>query len=98
MNPSTAIAGVSDRERDPNYRAVVAILSGSWRVIACRDGLQWIIQRRDGESAGQARWTGVHYCTTRNALIRLCRALEPLSDPGALHDLCHLPRHFRSQT
>ena len=60
----------SHRERDADYRHIVTELSDRWRLIVCRDGLQWIIQRRDGERSGRARWTGVYYCQTREALIR----------------------------
>ena len=39
------------------------------RVIGCKDGIQWIVQRRrcaDG-------WTGMSFCRTRDALIRFAR-------------------------
>lgn len=81
----------SHRERDDDYRDVVCILSDRWRVIVCRDGLQWIIQRRDGERFGQTRWTGIHYCTSREALIRLSRALQPQAEAGAHERLAALP-------
>ncbi len=62
----------SHRESDDNYARVVARLDDGWRVIVCRDDLQWILQRRDGERAGGARWAGVVYCPDpRSALASL---------------------------
>ena len=91
LNPLT---GPSHRESDDNYARVVAHLGDSWRVIVCRDDLQWILQRRDGERAGRARWTGVGYCLTPEALLRLCRASGGLVDPSAWSVLDELPAHI----
>ncbi len=87
---ATVVAG-SHRERDDGYRAVVTMLSEKWRVITCRDGEQWIIQRRDGARNGRPRWTGVHYCVTKSALLRLCRAVCDRIDPSAENLLADLP-------
>lgn len=62
------------------------------RVVTCADDLQWIIQRRDGERSGRARWTGLHYCRSRKALIRLSRASG--APYGAILELLSLPEHF----
>lgn len=74
----------SRRERDDDYRAVVVQFNAKNRVIRCKDGIQWIVQRRDGESAGRVRWTGSRYFRTRNALIAFCRTLCGPFDPAAL--------------
>jgi hypothetical protein len=37
---------------------VVAQLSPKWRVIECRDGEQWILQRKSN------KWEGRSYCRT----------------------------------
>lgn len=66
-------AAPSHRESDDAYAGVVAVLNDRWRVIVCRDNLQWILQRRDGERRGGTRWAGRSYCRTRHALIRVCR-------------------------
>lgn len=44
------------------------------RVPACKDGIQWLIQRqtRPASPAGP-RWQPLGYCTTRDALERLWR-------------------------
>ena len=43
---------------------------GSFRVILCKDGIQWILQRRKAAAGTRAgtRWTALAYCTTRAAL------------------------------
>lgn len=46
---------------------------GRFRVILCRDGIQWILQRQKGhagEGAGP-RWQALGYFVTREALARL---------------------------
>ena len=47
---------------------------GHYRVILCKDGIQWIIQRQD--KAAGARWRSLSYCTARESLIRLWPALN----------------------
>ena len=71
LNPLT---GPSHRESADNYARIVARLDDDGRVIVCRDGLQWILQRRDGERGGRARWTGVGYCRPVN---RSCGSAAP---------------------
>lgn len=85
---------VSHRERDDNYRGLIAQLGTDWRVIVCREGIQWIMQRRDGARAGRARWRGVGYFTTQEALLRVSRASCAHADPAALATLAMLPDHF----
>jgi hypothetical protein len=58
------VALTSHRERDEGY-PVVAQLTDTVRVIECKDGIQWILQRRSGD-----QWKGLAYCRTRAALIR----------------------------
>lgn len=81
----------ASRESDQGYRAVVVVLSHRWRVIVCRDGLQWVLQRHDGQRHGRARWTGTRYFRTREALIAACRALCGCCEPAALARLALLP-------
>lgn len=62
-------------ETSDTYSAVVARLDENWRVIICKDRLQWILQRRDAERSGQKRWRAVGYFLTREALIRVSRTV-----------------------
>jgi hypothetical protein len=59
----------SHRERDEDYPAVVS-LSDTVRVIDCKDGIQWILQRRYGD-----QWRGVAFCRRRDPLIREAKKL-----------------------
>jgi len=54
-----------------NWPHVIARWDG-WRVIGCRDDMQWILQRgRKGGSGTQ--WAGISYCRTKPALARCIR-------------------------
>ena len=82
------------QESADGYVHVVARLCPRLRVIICRDGIQWILQRRDGERRGRARWAGLGYFRTREALLRVSRASCTGIDPAALAALAALPEHF----
>ncbi|MBF9060316.1 hypothetical protein HKCCSP123_14115 [Rhodobacterales bacterium HKCCSP123] len=85
-------------ETADDYDRVVAVLSDRIRVITCKDGLQWIIQRRDAQRSGQKRWRGVSYVTNRGMLIRLSRTLCATIDPMALSRLKALPARIGGVT
>src|SRR5689334_581221 len=78
-------------EEADDYRAVVARLNDSWRVIVCAGGIQWILQRHRGERRGTARWEGRCYCRTSQALNRLSRKHAGAVDPAAAAILAALP-------
>jgi hypothetical protein len=78
----------SHRERDDGYKGVVAQLAPRWRVIICKDGIQWIIQQKESSHGGP--WRGVSYHTNRDGLLRACGSLEAASC-GALEALAALP-------
>ncbi len=67
-------------------------LNAGWRVIVCRDGLQWILQARNrAETVSRTDWRGRSYCRTREALIRCCDAYCGAIDPAAAATLSALP-------
>ena len=70
----------SHRERDDHYKGVVAQLAPRWRVIICKDGIQWIVQQKESSHGGP--WRGVSYHTHREGLIRACGSLEALRSSG----------------
>jgi hypothetical protein len=80
-------------ETADNYQAVVAVLNDRHRVIVCKEGIQWILQRRE-KSPAERPWRGLHYCQTRKALIRLSGAFSPAVDPIAMKTLVELPEHI----
>lgn len=86
-------AATSHRESDDNYRAVIAVLNDRWRVIECRDGIQWILQfvkkKRDRQG-----WEGRSYCRTRAALIRVSSCHAGEISPAAVAVLEALPERL----
>jgi hypothetical protein len=93
-----ANAPSSPRERDDGYRHVVVQLNDRWRVISCKDGLQWILQRRDAAKPHRAVWRGKRYHATREGLIASCVALAGLLESAAAGMLAGLPEwHPRKQ-
>jgi len=83
----------SHRESDDGYRDVMALLAPRWRVICCRDGIQWILQKK--EASHEAPWRSVKYFTTKAALIEACGSLNPLSYTEGIATLGPLPEHPR---
>ena len=91
---STTRTASRHHETADDYVGLVAQLSDRWRVITCRDHLQWILQKRDAQRSGRPRWTGVRYFRTREALIRACRTLCESIDPGTMTTLLALPERI----
>jgi len=89
--PNAAGRGVpapSHRESDLTYPSL-ATLSDKWRVINCKDDIQWIVQRREGQ-----HWRGVSFHLDRDVLIERALKFEPAASPEALAILRALPaRH-----
>ena len=91
---SSDVVQLAHRERDDEYREVIVQLAPRWRVIVCKDYLQWIIQKRTAEPLHRGEWRGQSYVTSRNSLIRLCASLELLSDDTVCATLDALPEQF----
>jgi hypothetical protein len=92
--PVRAEAPGSPRERDNGYRHVVVQLNDRWRVIGCKDGLQWILQRRDAAKPHRAVWRGKRYHATREGLIASCVALAGLLEGAVAAMLAGLPEWY----
>jgi hypothetical protein len=82
---SVALAG----ERSENYPRLVARLNDRWRVIAGRDGIQWILQVHRGQG-----WGNQYYYRSREGLISGCREYAGDIGGDALVMLLRLPRFF----
>lgn len=86
-------AAPSHRECDDHYHGVVAVLNDRWRVVTCRDGLQWIVQglrkRRD-----ERGWQGRSYCHTREGLHQACARLPGSIRANARAVLDRLPERI----
>ncbi len=85
--PFGTIAPIDHREEADNYRGEV-FRHGDFRVAVCRDGIQWLFQRRRAtRTVGGAAWRTLGYCVTRKALARLYQAHIGVTPP----ELAELP-------
>jgi hypothetical protein len=93
IRPLDAPKVVNRNESAQGYNYVVAILNGKWRIIECRDGIQWILQSRDSLKATLSNciWRGRSHCRTKEALLRVCAACAGQIDPTAAAVLAGLP-------
>lgn len=72
MSPRSPING-DHRESADGYSGEIHRLD-RWRVVVCRDGIQYLLQRRRPGKAGVGgQWDSVAYCVTQRALMRLWR-------------------------
>lgn len=91
MNELAAI-GTNHRESADDYRGEVFRAAG-WRVVICRDRIQWIIQKRTrAGGADGGRWEAQHYLTTRESVLRLWRAATGLD---GVELMVLLPERFK---
>jgi hypothetical protein len=93
------VQAASLAESDDRYPAV-AILNQRYRVIRCRDGIQWILQRRNvpagtgGNRPERHSTDDWRVARTLEALIRSCRAYSGEIDPAAVAALQTLPERI----
>jgi hypothetical protein len=84
--------GANSAETADNYAGIIAILNSYWRVVECRDRLQWILQRRGSpKTSRRDDWRGRSYCRTAEALRRHVREFTAPIDPAAAAILAALP-------
>lgn len=81
-------------EEADDYPNVVVQNGHLWRVIECRNAIQWIIQLNGGKKHGRARWRNRSYCRTKNVLIELLRSYTGETDPNKLAMLETLPERI----
>ena len=93
----TAAGIPSHREKDDSYRSVIIQFAPRWRVIVCKDDIQWLVQHRTADPLHRGLWRGRSYMTTRDSLIKACARLEPLSDPSVMAILSALPDRIGSK-
>lgn len=83
----------SHRETDASYRGVI-VTYGRYRVALCRDGIQWLFQKRvTKEPCARARWRTLGYFTTRESLMRF----QHKSTSQHWPELMALPERFRRE-
>jgi len=89
--PLDAPEAINRNESSDGYGDVVADLNRQWRVIRCRDGIQWILQSRDSATTAKGVWRGRSYCRTKEVMLRDCAAHAGELDPTAVGLLAELP-------
>ena len=82
------------RESHDTYRGKIVNCRDVWRVIICRDGIQFIVQRRSSRT-NTGVWSGKSHCATREELINVCARLELLSNIHVETTLRALPTYAR---
>lgn len=92
---ATAAGIPSHREKDDSYRSVIVQFAPRWRVIVCKDDVQWIIQHRTADPSHRGVWRGRSYVTTRDSLIKACAKLGCLSGSNQWLLLDALPSTVR---
>ena len=70
---------ISHREADGGYTATIIQFDGRWRIILCKNSIQWIIQKREMYPGG--KWRGQRYVTSEIGLLVACGELNLLSNP-----------------
>jgi hypothetical protein len=88
LSSAAALSGLPRCEENDNY-PTIARLNVHWRVVECKNSIQWILQRRQGK-----RWRGAWFCRTREALIRGAREHAGQIGGDALIVLLRLPERF----
>jgi hypothetical protein len=83
---------MSTMESADAYFGSIAQLNADWRVVECRDRLQWILQHRGSPKKPRRNdWRGRSYCRTGEALRRCARDYAGVIDPTAAAILAALP-------
>jgi hypothetical protein len=76
-------------EKSDTYARIVVRLNPQWRVVACADGLQWILQSRRGRE-----WSNRYFYRSREGLVIGCHRYAADVGGDALVILLRLPNFF----
>jgi hypothetical protein len=77
------------KEQNQNYQFILGYLNSRFRLIECRDHIQWILQRRD---KNKERWRAISYFMFKKSMVRV------FHEHGLDTDLLEtLPEHFESR-
>ena len=85
------------RESDDHYQWVAATLADDLRVIVCKNGLQYIPQRRYADGLRGGVWRSLCYCAAfKTSLIKACEGLESRCGTVSTDPLATLPEQARA--
>ena len=94
-HPVPTMRNGSHREREDDYFAVVAMLAPRWRIILCKNGIQFILQQHFAETKHSGAWRANSFHVSRDSLFKACVTLDLLSDPKMEQLLAKLPATAR---
>lgn len=85
--PSTS--HISHRERDDAYIGTIVKFSSRWRLILCKDQMQWIIQKK--ESSHRGFWRSKQYLMCKDSVLEASVRLGLLYDASIKASIEALP-------
>ena len=84
---------ISHREKDEAYLGAIVQFNPRWRLVLCKDQMQWIIQKK--ESSRRGDWRGKQYLTCKDSVLKASGSLGLLSDTNTEAVLTTLPERAR---
>ena len=90
------ILNAKTSETSDLYMGVVARPLTNLRIAVCRNGIQWLVQVRDGERGGVPRWRVCAYVMTRPGLLKALRRFGGLSELDAADVVDALPSRLQA--
>ena len=82
-------------ERDDAYANVILVLNPRWRLIICKDGRQYVLQRRSSNMPNVGVWIGKSHNMTKSGLILSGSQLGLLRTIDVIEGLLALPEYAR---
>lgn len=82
-------------ERDDAYVNVILVLSPRWRLIICKNGRQYVLQRRSSKTPNVGVWIGKSHNMTKAGLILSGSQLGLLKTIDVIEGLLALPEYAR---
>ena len=79
------------RESSDDYSAVILNFFADYRLIKCKHGLQWIIQKRSAHRPNVGVWVGIGHVTSKSMLLVLCSQLKLIRDIPTAEKVLQLP-------
>ena len=79
------------RESSDDYSAVILNFFADYRLIKCKHGLQWVIQKRSAHRPNVGVWVGIGHVTSKSMLLVLCSQLKLIRDIPTAEKVLQLP-------
>ena len=79
------------RESSDDYSEVILNFFADYRLIKCKHGLQWIIQKRSAHRPNVGVWVGIGHVTSKSMLLVLCSQLKLIRDIPTAEKVLQLP-------